>query len=67
MLTSDENLNGIAEHCGTSVLMIEKHYGGYMPADFGERLIEISKGKTEMSSEILVLASVGKVGVPDGI
>jgi integrase len=48
-LTEGENLKGIAEQCGTSVQMIEKHYGRYMRADFGERLMA---AKSEISSEM---------------
>ncbi len=33
-LTAGENLKGIAEHCGTSVIMIENNYGRYMRADW---------------------------------
>ena len=54
-LTAGENPKAIAEHCGTSIIMAGKNYGRYMRADFGERFMELSKGKTEISGEISVL------------
>ena len=38
-LTAGENIKAIAEQCGTSAQMIEKHYGRYMSSDFGQRLM----------------------------
>lgn len=70
-LTEGENIKAIAEQCGTSVQMIEKHYGKYMNSDFGARLMARLEQQTEMKTEIseddFATAEKEKFGVPDGI
>lgn len=49
-LTAGVNLKRLAEYCGTSVAMIESHYGRYLERD-GERELQLLIGsETELSS-----------------
>ena len=43
----------LAESCGTSVAMIEKHYGRYINSDSREQLERLFGAKTETFSETL--------------
>ena len=46
-------LTSLAEYCGTSVAMIEKHYGRYINSDSREQLERLFGSKTETFSETL--------------
>jgi integrase len=50
-LTNDVNIKWLAEYCGTSVAMIEKHYGRYIRNDADEQLNRLFGAKSETSSE----------------
>ena len=39
-LTAGENIKAISEQCGTSIQMIEQHYGRYMRNDFGRAMLK---------------------------
>lgn len=53
-LTEGGNAYGIAKHCDTSVEMIEKNYGKYMPAGgLDPRLVEALAGVGELSLQIV--------------
>ena len=41
------NIKWIAEYCGTSVAMIEKHYGRYIKSDSEEQLMRLFGSKTK--------------------
>ena len=47
------NIKWIAEYCGTSVAMIEKHYGRYIKSDSTEQLKGLFAGKPETFTETL--------------
>jgi integrase len=59
-LTAGENIKAIAEQCGTSVQMIEKHYGRYMSSDFGQRLMADLKAETEIKTEMEAAGQKGE-------
>lgn len=40
------NIKWLAEYTGTSVAMIEKHYGKYIKSDSGEQLRRVFQGET---------------------
>jgi integrase len=45
------NIKWVAEYCGTSVAMIEKHYGKYIKNDSDEQLKRLFEVKTETFTE----------------
>jgi integrase len=45
------NIKWVAEYCGTSVQMIEKHYGRYITSDAKEQLKKLFGGETETLAE----------------
>ena len=47
------NIKVLAEHCGISVQMIEKHYGMYITSDAQEQLSKLFGSKTETFTETL--------------
>jgi len=52
-LSNNANIKWLAEYCGTSVAMIEKHYGKYIRNDADEQLSRILGAKSETLSETL--------------
>ena len=48
------NIKWVAEYCGTSVAMIEKHYGRYIKSDSEEQLKRLFGAETETFTETLV-------------
>jgi integrase len=52
-LSNGLNIKWLAEYCGTSVAMIEKHYGRYINSDSREQLERLFGAKTETFSETL--------------
>ena len=52
-LSRGGNIKWLAEYCGTSVAMIEKHYGRYIKSDSREQLERLFGAKTETFSETL--------------
>jgi hypothetical protein len=52
-LTHGVKIKWLAEYCGTSVAMIEKHYGKYLGGDSEEQLDRLFGAKSETSSETL--------------
>jgi integrase len=52
-LSQGANIKWLAEYCGTSVAMIEKHYGRYIKSDAQEQLERIFGPKTETFTETL--------------
>jgi integrase len=50
-LTHGVKIKWFAEYCGTSVAMIEKHYGKYLGGDSEEQLNTLFGGKSATSSE----------------
>jgi hypothetical protein len=50
-LTKGANLKWLAEYCGTSVEMIEKHYGRYMRADADQLALIRGGGESESSTQ----------------
>jgi integrase len=52
-LSQNANIKWLAEYCGTSVAMIEKHYGRYIKSDSREQLERLFRAKTETFSETL--------------
>lgn len=47
------NIKWVAEYCGTSVAMIEKHYGRYIKSDSREQLLKLFTTETETFTETL--------------
>ena len=52
-LSQGANIKWLAEYCGTSVSMIEKHYGRYIKSDSREQLERLFRAKTETFTETL--------------
>jgi integrase len=52
-LTNGVKIKWLAEYCGTSVAMIEKHYGKYLGGDSEEQLNTLFGAKSETLSETL--------------
>ena len=52
-LSNGLNIKWLAEYCGTSVAMIEKHYGRYINSDSREQLERLFGAKTETFPETL--------------
>jgi integrase len=52
-LSKGLNIKFLAEYCGTSVQMIEKHYGRYITNDATEQLKKLFDGEGETFSETL--------------
>jgi integrase len=52
-LTNGVKIKWLAEYCGTSVAMIEKHYGKYLGGDTDEQLERLIGAKTETLGETL--------------
>jgi len=50
-LTNGVNIKWLGDYCGTSVAMIEKHYGKYIRNDADEQLARLIGGKTETLGE----------------
>ena len=46
-LTDGANPKWLADYCGTSLVMIEKHYGKYIRNDADEQLDKLLGAKTE--------------------
>lgn len=49
-LTRGANLKWLADYCGTSVEMIERHYGRYMQSDAGQLALIGGAGESESST-----------------
>ena len=45
-LSHGVNIKWLAEYCGTSVAMIEKHYGRYIKSDLEEQLVRVFGAQT---------------------
>ena len=52
-LSNGVNIKFLAEYCGTSVEMIEKHYGRYINSDATEQLKKLFNGEGETFGETL--------------
>src|SRR4030095_3453993 len=52
-LTNDVNPQWLAEYCGTSMAMIDKHYGKYIRNDSQEQLSHLFGAKSATLSETL--------------
>jgi integrase len=52
-LSNGVNPKWLAEYCGTSLAMIERHYGRYVNSDVDEQLARLLGTKTETFSETL--------------
>jgi hypothetical protein len=50
-LTNGVNIKWLADYCGTSVAMIEKHYGNYIRGDADEQLARLVGARTENLGE----------------
>ena len=50
-LSADLNIKWLADYCGTSVAMIEKHYGKYIRNDADEQLSRLIEPKGETLGE----------------
>ena len=50
-LTKGVKIKWLAEYCGTSVAMIEKHYGKYLGGDSEEQLNRLLGAESETLSE----------------
>jgi hypothetical protein len=50
-LTNDVNIKWLADYCGTSVAMVEKHYGKYIRDDADEQLARLVGARTETLGE----------------
>jgi integrase len=61
-LTRGVKIKWLAEYCGTSVAMIEKHYGKYLDGDSKEQLQKLFEAKSETFSETLDK----RVGIAEG-
>ena len=56
------NIKWLAEYCGTSVAMIEKHYGKYIKGDIDEQFERLLGAKTETLTETLDKQASAKAG-----
>ena len=56
-LSQGLNIKWLAEYCGTSVAMIEKHYGRYIKSDSREQLERLFGAQTETFPETLRYAT----------
>ena len=56
-LSNGVNIKWLAEYCGTSVTMIEKHYGKYIGGDVEEQFSRLLRAKTETFPETQVEAT----------
>jgi hypothetical protein len=56
-LTSGVNIKWLAEYWGTSVAMIEKHYGKYIRGDVDEQFERLLGAKTETFTETQQMAT----------
>ena len=52
-LSQGLNIKWLADYCGTSVAMIEKHYGRYINSDSEEQLKRLFEGQTGTFAETL--------------
>jgi integrase len=52
-LSNGANIKWLADYCGTSIDMIDKHYGKYVRNDVDEQLARVFGAKTETLSETL--------------
>ena len=50
-LTNGVKIKWLADYCGTSVAVIEKHYGKYLGGDTDEQLSRLVEAKTETLGE----------------
>jgi hypothetical protein len=66
-LTNGVKIKWPAEYCGTSVAMIEKHYGKYLGGDSEEQLSQLFGVKSETLSETLEAEGEQKRGQVAGI
>jgi len=60
-LTNGVNIKWLGDYCGTSVAMIEKHYGKYIRNDADEQLVRLIGAKTETLGETVE----GRTGTED--
>ena len=56
-LSNGVNIKWLAEYCGTSVTMIEKHYGNYGGGNVEEQFSKLLGAKPETFTETLVKAT----------
>jgi integrase len=61
------NIKWVAEYCGTSVAMIEKHYGKYIKNDSDEQLKRLYGAKTETFTETQSVEEVNEARQIAGI
>jgi integrase len=61
-LSNDVNIKWLAEYCGTSVAMIEKHYGKYIGGNSDEQFLRLLGAKTEILAETVSVAAGQKSG-----
>ena len=66
-LTHGVKIKWLAEYCGTSVAMIEKHYGKYLGGDSEEQLNALFGAKSETLSETFEAEEEQKQGQVAGI
>ncbi len=59
-LTDGANPKWLADYCGTSLVMIEKHYGKYIRNDADEQLDKLLGAKTETLTETLRRTAEGQ-------
>jgi len=59
-LSAGVNTKWLAEQCGTSVAMIEKHYGRYIKGDGDAPLRDLLGAKSETLGETLLTVTRGK-------
>jgi hypothetical protein len=52
-LSNGANIKWLADYCGTSIVMIEKHYGKYIRNDVDEQLARVLEAQTETLNQTL--------------
>ena len=66
-LTKGVKIRWLAEYCGTSVAMIEKHYGKYLGGDSEEQLNRLLGAESETLSETFGTPETQKQDQPEEI
>jgi hypothetical protein len=59
-LSRGTNIKWLAQYCGTSIQMIEKHYGKYIKSDAKEQLKKLFEGETQIRGDGKGAAQVAK-------
>jgi hypothetical protein len=65
-LTNGVKIKWLADYCGTSVAMIEKHYGKYFGGDSEEQLSRLFGAKSETLECNLRVRGGAKTGTSSG-